>query len=88
MKKSRFTESQIIKVLKENEAGMPVKDILRKYNISSPTFYNWKSKFSGMEPNDVKRMKELESENTRLKRLLAERDLEIDVVKDILKKKW
>ena len=88
MKKSRLSESQIISILKEGESGVPLKDLLRRHNISGPTFYRWKSKYSGMEVNDMKRMKDLESENSRLKTLLAERDLEIDAVKDILKKKW
>ena len=88
MKKSRLSEPQIIAVLKEGESGVPLKDLLRKHNITAPTFYRWKSKYSGMEVNDMKRMKDLEAENTHLKRLLAERDLEIDAVKTVLKKKW
>ena len=87
MKKSKFSESQIVSVLKESDAGMKVKDICRKYGISSPTYYAWKSKYGGMEASDLKRNKELESENTKLKRLYAELALENAAMKELITKK-
>lgn len=88
MKKSKFTETQILGVLKAQEAGKTVQEICREYGISQPTFYKWKSKYSGMEASDIKRIKELEAENAKLKRMYAERSLEIDALKDVLSKKW
>ena len=88
MKKVRFTETQIISVLKQQEAGMSVKDLAREHGISDATFYNWKAKYGGMDANEVKRMKELEEENTRLKRIVANLTLEIDAVKNVLEKKY
>lgn len=87
MKKSRFTETQIISILKQQEAGVKVKDICRENSISSATFYNWKSKYGGMEASDVKRLRELEEENARLKRMYAELSLDHQILKDIVEKK-
>ena len=88
MKKTRFTETQIVSILKQNEAGRTVKDLAREHGISDATFYNWKAKYGGMEASDVKRMKELEEENGRLKRIVANMTLEIDAVKTVLEKKY
>ena len=87
MKKSRYTETQIVKVLKEVETGKLVKDVCREYGISDATYYNWKSKYGGMEASDVKRLKELESENQRLKQMYADLSLEHRILKDIVEKK-
>ena len=87
MKKSRYTESQIVKILKEVEAGRKVNEVCREYGISDATYYNWKSKYGGMEASDVKRLKELEDENRRLKQMFADLSLEHRIVKDILEKK-
>ena len=88
MKKKRFTEEQIIGVLKQHEAGVKVDEICREIGISNGTFYNWRSKYGGMEVNEAKRLRELESENNRLKKLLAEKVLENEAMKDVLSKKW
>ena len=87
MKKSRFTETQIISILKQQEAGVKVKEICREHGISSATFYNWKSKYGGMEASDVKRLRELEEENARLKRMYADLSLDHQILKDIVEKK-
>ena len=88
MKKIRFTETQIISVLKQQEAGLSVKDLAREHGISEATFYNWKAKYGGMEANEVKRMKDLEEENNRLKRIVANLTLENDAIKNVLEKKY
>ncbi len=88
MKRSRFTEEQIIGVLREQEAGMKVSELCRKHGISEPTFYAWKSKFGGMSIPDARRLKQLEEENARLKKLLAEAMLDNAVLKDITARKW
>lgn len=87
MKKARFTETQIIKVLKEVEGGRLVKEVCREYGISDATYYNWKSKYGGMEASDIKRLKELEDENRRLKQMFADISLEHKILKDIVEKK-
>jgi len=84
--KRRFTEEQIIGILAEAEAGMKVKEICRQHNISEQTYYRWKSKYSGMSVSELRRLKELEQENQRLKKLVAEKELHIDALKDIVKK--
>ena len=87
MKKSRFTETQIVKILKEVETGRLVKDVCREYGVSEATYYNWKSKYGGMEASDIKRLKELEDENRRLKQMYAELCLDNRILKDIVEKK-
>ena len=81
MKKKRFTEQQIIGFLKEAEAGMPVKELCRKYGFSDAAFYGWRTKFGGLQVNEAKRLRELEAENARLKKLLAESQLDIEALK-------
>lgn len=87
MKKSRFTEEQILRILKEYEAGKKVQDILREQNISDATFYNWKKKYSDMQVSELKRLRELESENSKLKRIVADLNLENFALKDLIEKK-
>lgn len=87
LKKSRFTESQIVAVLKEGEAGLPVAELCRKHGISSATYYNWKSKYSGVEVSELQRLRELEAENVRLKRMYADLALENAAIKDVLNRK-
>ncbi len=88
MKRSRFTEEQIIGVLKEHELGAKTADLCRKHGISEATFYNWKSKFGGMDVSEARRLKALEDENRKLKKLLAESMLDNAALKDLLSKKW
>jgi putative transposase len=87
MKSSRFTETQIISILKETEAGLLVKDVCRKHGISDATYYKWKSKYGGMAASDLKRMKEMEAELSRLKRMYADMALENHALKDLIEKK-
>ena len=86
--KKRYSEEQIIKAIKQHEAGAKVPDICRELGISEGTFYNWRSKYAGLEVNEAKRMKDMEAENTKLKKLLAEKLLEVEAMKDVLSKKW
>ena len=86
MRKSRYTETQIIKVLKEVEAGRLVKEVCREYGISDATYYNWKAKYGGMEVSEARRLRELEQENARLKRLLAEAELDKAALKELVEK--
>jgi putative transposase len=86
--KKRFSEEQIIGFLREVEAGMPVKDLCRKHGFSEASYYLWRSKFGGMTVPEAKRLKDLETENGRLKKLLAEQLLENEIIKDALRKKW
>jgi len=87
MKKSRFTETQIVSILKQQEGGLSVKDICREHGLSEATFYNWKSKYGGMEASDVRRLKDLEEENSQLKKMYADLALDNRILKDLFTKK-
>lgn len=87
MKKSKFTESQIVAILQEGEAGLPVAQVMRKYGISQATYYNWKAKYGGTSVAELKRLKELEAENAKLKRMYAELALENTAIRDVLNRK-
>lgn len=87
MKKSNFSESQIIKILSSQESGRPVSDICREHGISQGTFYNWKSKYSGMDVSQLKQLKEMEKELSQYKKIVAEQALQITVLKDVIEKK-
>ena len=88
MKRKRFTEEQIIAVLREQEAGLSTTEVCRKHGISTATFYAWKAKFGGMDVSEARRLKQLEGENARLKKLLADSMLDNAALKDLLSKKW
>ncbi len=87
MKKTRFSETKIVSILKKQEAGIPTSDICREFGISKATFYNWKAKYGGLEVREVKRLKELEVENSKLKRMFAETSMENYALKDLIEKK-
>lgn len=88
MRRKRFTEEQIIGILKEAESGVPVKELVRKYGIAEGTYYRWKSKFGGMEVSEAKRLKALEAENRKLKVMVADLMLDNKILKDVASKKW
>lgn len=88
MKKSKFTDSQIMAILKQNEAGIKAPDLCREHGISSATFYKWRSKFGGMDASMISRLKALEAENARLKKMYAEAKMDSELLKEVLQKKW
>ena len=88
MKKSRYTDSQILAILKQNEAGTPVSELCREHGMSDATFYKWRAKYGGMDTSLMKRMKELEDENRRLKKLVADLSLDKQMLEDVVSKKW
>jgi len=88
MKKSRYTDSQILSILKQNEAGTSVADLCREHGMSDATFYKWRSKYGGMDVSLMKRMKELEDENRRLKKMYAEEKLKAEIAREAIEKKW
>jgi len=88
MKKKRYTDEQIFRILKEKDEGRSMPEICRKYVVSEQTIYRWKSKYSGMDATELKRAREMEAENARLKRIVADQALQIDAMKEVLQKKW
>jgi len=88
MRKSKFSESQVAEILREDEAGIAVAEIARKHGISAATFYPWRSKYGGMSVSDMQRLRELEQENARLKRMYANQSLELELMKEVVAKKW
>ena len=88
MKKSRYTESQIFQILKEAESGIPVAEVCRKHGMSEATFYKWRAKYGGMDASSMKRLKELEEENARLKKMYADERLKAEVLSEAIEKKW
>ena len=88
MQKNRYTEEQIVRILGEAESGIKIEELIRKYGVSRNTIYRWRSKYGGLAVSDVRRMKQLEEENRRLKQIVADLTLEIDAVKHVLQKKW
>jgi putative transposase len=88
MRHSRFSEEQIIAMLRENEAGAKVDEVCRRHGVSGATFYAWRKKFGGLEPSDAKRLRELESENAKLKRIVADQVLDLSAMKELLQKHW
>lgn len=88
MKKSRYTDSQILAILKQNEAGISVAELCREHGMSDATFYNWRAKYGGMDASLMKRLKELEDENRRLKKMYAEERLKCEIAKEAIEKKW
>ena len=88
MKRARFTEEQIIGVLREHESGAKTSDLARKHGVSEATIYNWKAKFGGMDVSEAKRLRQLEDENAKLKKLLAEQMLDVAALRELLSKKW
>lgn len=88
MKKSRFSDSQILAILKQHEAGVPVAELSREHNVSTALIYQWRAKFGGMDASLMKRLKELEAENARLKKMYAEERLKAEIVQEALTKKW
>jgi len=88
MRKARFTEEQIVAILKESEAGTPTAELVRRHGISRNTFYNWRKKYGGLDVSEAKRLKQLEAENRQLKRIVADQQLDIRALKDVVSKKW
>jgi putative transposase len=88
MKRKRYSEEQIISILKENEAGVSVRDLVRKYGVSEQSIYRWRAKFGGMDVSEARRLKALEEENRRLKRMVADLSLDKQMLEDVLSKKW
>jgi putative transposase len=88
MKRTKFTEEQILAILKEQENGLKVADVCRKHGIVDQTFYNWKKKYDGLSAEELRRLRELEQENSRLKRIVADQALDIQILKDVNSKKW
>jgi len=88
MRKSRYSEEQIIRVLRQVESGQKVEDVIREHGISEQTYYRWKSKYGGMDVSDARRLKELESENRRLKKLVADLSLDNQALKEVVSRKW